>query len=347
MNSVTAIEGYFVESKESLIFDVKGVLHPTDCIIAFVRYYPSPKGTRIRNGIKYLKVYKLNDRFEFLKKHYPHYLFPDRYNGYFLQCVPHKDIQRIYNPTETVQRLLTKHTLSNLEKESMLFVKTLSEGTPKNSIGISGSLMVGLHTPKSDIDIIVYGKNASYQAHEYFKLLMDRRKHGVRPMSITELKELYKFRQPNLDFSTFARLEKRKNISCMYNNREIFMRFVKDPSEIKEKFEDYKYKKVGYATIKAKIVDDSEAIFTPCRYILENTKIIEGVQVEDLRNIISFRGRFCEQAKKGEIIVARGKIEKVTRKDGSKWYQMVLGERREDLFLPLLEHSLKPLGVIS
>ncbi len=347
MNSTRAIEGYFVETKESLIFDVKGFLHPIDRIIAFIRYYPSPKGTRRRNGIKFSKIYKLRDRFEFLKKRYPHYLFPNTYNGQFLQGVLHKDIKKIYNPTETVQFLLTKNTLSNLEKESMSFVKILSEVAPNNSIGISGSLMVELHSPKSDIDIVVYGKDASYKAHEHLKNLIDGRKHGVRSMSITELQELYMFRQPDLDFSTFARLERRKNISCMYSNREIFMRFVKDPSEIKEKFEDYKYKKVGYATLKAKIVDDSEAIFTPCRYLLENTKIIEGVQVEDLYEIISFRGRFCEQVKKGETVVARGKIEKVTRKDGSKWYQMVLGERREDILLPILEHSLKPVGVTS
>jgi predicted nucleotidyltransferase len=101
--------------------------------------------------------------------------------------------------------------------------------------------------------------------------------------------------------------------------------------------------------IKGKIVDDSEAIFTPCRYLLEDTKSIEGVQVKDIREIISFRGRFCEQAKKGETIVASGKIEKVTRRDGCEWYQMVVGERQDDYFMPIefFEHRLKPFGVIS
>ena len=74
MNSIKAIEGYFVETKESLIFDVKGVLHPYDRIISFLRYYPSANGTRVRNGRKFSKVYKLRDRFEFLQKHYPYYL---------------------------------------------------------------------------------------------------------------------------------------------------------------------------------------------------------------------------------------------------------------------------------
>ncbi|WP_287585269.1 hypothetical protein [Candidatus Borrarchaeum sp.] len=351
MNSIKAIEGYFVETKESLIFDVKGVLHPMDRIIAFVRYYPSPKGTRIRNGIRFSKIYKLNDRFEFLKKHYPHYLFPNHYNGNFLQGIFHKDIKKIYNPTETVQRLLTKPTLSNLEKESMSFVETLSEGTSNNSIGISGSLMVGLHTRKSDMDIVVYGMDASYKVHKCLTELMDERKHNVRPMTIDELQDLHFFRNQQTEsaFSTFVQLEKRKHISGMYNNREFFMRFVKTPSEIDEKYEDCRYKKVGFAVVKGRVADDSEAIFTPCKYLLEDTKTIDGVQVKDIREIISFRGRFCEQAQKGETIVACGKIEKVIRKDGTEWYQMVLGERRDDYFMPIkfFKPKPKPIGVIS
>jgi predicted nucleotidyltransferase len=351
MNSIKAIEGYFCETKESLIFDVKGVLHPYDRIISFLRYYPSSNGTRVRNGRKFSKVYKLRDRFEFLQKHYPYYLFQDEYSGQILQGVHYKDIKKIYNPTETVKRLLNKPKLSDQEKESISFVKILGERVTGNSIGLSGSLMVGLHTRKSDMDIVVYGMDASYKVHKCLTKLMDERKHNMRPMTIDELQDLHYFRNQQTEsaFSTFVQLEKRKHISGMYNNREFFMRFVKAPSEIDEKYEDYRYKKVGFAVVKGRVVDDSEAIFTPCKYILEDTRTIEGVQVKDLREIISFRGRFCEQAQKGETIVASGKIEKVIRKDGSEWYQMILGERRDDYFMPIkfFEPKPKPVGVIS
>ncbi len=350
MNSIAAIEGYFVETKESLIFDVKGILHPLDRIIAFLRYYLSPNGTRVRNGNKFSKIYRLSDRFEFLRKHYPHYLFEDQYSGRILQGIHHKDIKKIYNPIETAQLLLNKPKLSDLEKESISFIKILSEGVASDSIGISGSLMVGLHTPKSDMDIVVYGTEASYKVHKCLTEIMDERKHAVRPMTIDELQKLHYFRNQQTEsaFSSFVQLEKRKHISGLYNNREFFMRFVKTPSEVDETYEDSCYNKVGYAVVKGRIADDSEAIFTPSRYLMEDTKIIEGVQVKEIRQIISFRGRFCEQAKKGETIVASGKIEKVIRKDGSEWYQMVLGERRDDYFMPtqFFKRMLKPVGVI-
>jgi len=351
LSTISALEGYFVETKESLIFDVKGILHPQNRIIAFLRYYPSPNGIRVRNSTKFSKIYHLSDRFEFLKKHYPQYLFQDQYSGQLLQGVHYKDIKKIYSPIETVQRLLNKPKLSDLEKESISFVKLLREEEASDSIGISGSLMVGLHTPKSDMDIVVYGKDASYKVHEFLTEIIDKRKHNIRPMTINELQDLHYFRNQQTEsaFSTFVQLEKRKHISGMYNNREFFMRFVKAPSETDEKYEDYRYKKVGFAVVQGRVVDDSEAIFTPCKYILEDTRTIEGVQVKDICEIISFRGRFCEQAQKGETIVASGKIEKVIRKDGSEWYQMILGARRDDYFMPIkfFEPKPKPVGVIS
>ena len=85
------------------------------------------------------------------------------------------------------------------------------------------------------------------------------------------------------------------------------MRFVKDWSEISEKYGDVYYKNSGYARIAATVADDSEALFTPCTYRLENVKVADGPALEPITEVVSFRGRFCEQAKTGERIVAQGK----------------------------------------
>ena len=67
-----AIEGAFIESFEGLIFDVKGLVHPPDRVIAFVRYYLHEKGDRIRSdGRRYFKLYDLRERYHFLEKYYP------------------------------------------------------------------------------------------------------------------------------------------------------------------------------------------------------------------------------------------------------------------------------------
>jgi predicted nucleotidyltransferase len=44
-------EGDFVESKDGWVFDVKGLVHPLDGVIAFVRYVPDEQGDRARRGV--------------------------------------------------------------------------------------------------------------------------------------------------------------------------------------------------------------------------------------------------------------------------------------------------------
>lgn len=81
------------------------------------------------------------------------------------------------------------------------------------------------------------------------------------------------------------------------------MRFIKDWSEGYYEYGMIRYKNMGYARIKALIEDDSEAIFTPCSYKIKSLETLEGARFP-IEEIASFRGRFCEQAKKGEVIIA-------------------------------------------
>jgi predicted nucleotidyltransferase len=106
--------------------------------------------------------------------------------------------------------------------------------------------------------------------------------------------------------------------------KDYFIRFVKDWNEVNAKYGDIRYKKIGYATVKATITDDSEAIFTPCKYEIDEVETLEGVQVESLLEVASFRGRFCEQARIGETVIARGKIEKVIMRQ-KEYHRILLG----------------------
>ena len=74
-----------------------------------------------------------------------------------------------------------------------------------------------------------------------------------------------------------------------------------------------------------------EALFTPCTYKIENVTVEESVKLEPIREIVSFRGRFCEQAQKGEKVTAQGKVEHVTDKqNGKTHYRIILGNKPAD-----------------
>ena len=59
--TMKAREGDLIETREGLIFDVKGLTHPPDRVISYVRYFPHSTGDRERGGIKYEKVYSLKE----------------------------------------------------------------------------------------------------------------------------------------------------------------------------------------------------------------------------------------------------------------------------------------------
>ncbi|MBS7649724.1 hypothetical protein KEJ17_08810, partial [Candidatus Bathyarchaeota archaeon] len=85
--------------------------------------------------------------------------------------------------------------------------------------------------------------------------------------------------------------------------------------------------------IKAKIEDDENSIFTPCTYAVSEAEALEGIDAQPLREITSFRGRFCEQARRGECVIAQGKVEKVIERDGSEYFRLVLGAKPSDFMI--------------
>jgi len=91
-----------------------------------------------------------------------------------------------------------------------------------------------------------------------------------------------------------------------------------------------KYSNAGYAKVKGKVINASEAIFTPCAYEIKNVQVLDGNVVKPISEVGSFRGRFCEQAEKGETIVAQGKLEQVRNKEGQKYFRLLLGNTPSD-----------------
>jgi len=109
-------EGDFIETIEGLIFDVKGLIHPPDRVIAYLRYLEDENGNRIRNGKKYRKIYSLTERDNIIKIRYPQYMYYDKVFGEWLKGVPRDKIIKHYKPEEKVQELNRKGELNEIEK---------------------------------------------------------------------------------------------------------------------------------------------------------------------------------------------------------------------------------------
>ena len=336
MNSMKYREGDFIETIEGLIFDVKGLVHPLNRVIAFVRYIPDEKGERQRKDSRYRKVYALKMRENLLNKEYPHYLIVDPVLNVRISEVHIDHVTHHYKPQDTVRMLKRKEEIDDVETDALEFLNLLVEasGISQTKIGISGSIMVDLHLSTSDIDIIVYGTQNCLKINKALKDFFKDKKSLIKAYNLEGLKKLYSFREKDtpISFEDFYRHAIRKVSQGTFRGRDFSIRYIKDWDEVKNKFGETLYRSLGQRTVIAKIIDDSEAIFTPCSYLVEDVKFIKGEKVTLLKEVASFRGRFCQQVRSGESIITRGKLECV--KTGKKeYFRILVGGNAQDYII--------------
>ncbi len=329
-----AREGDLIET-DGMILDVKGLVHPPNRTIAFVRYFPDEKGERKRNGTMYRKVYSLSERYSVLEKSFSRYLVYDHVFDETLCEVPNSDVKWHHKPVKKLQEMRSSKDLDALESKALRLAEALKEeaSVSWNTIGVSGSILVGLHSNHSDVDPIVYGSENCRKVHSALKKVLSKTDRLFKCYDQNDLKSLFDFRSKDssADFESFVRTESRKVMQGKFLGTDYFVRFVKDWQEIDEAYGDIHYKNVGVAEVKATIADDSEAIFTPCVYKVSGVQVLGGPQVEHIEEIASFRGRFCEQARVGETVIVRGKLEHVTdNRDGRVHYRLLLGNKPSD-----------------
>lgn len=312
---------------------MKGLLHPPDRIIAYLRYYPDNRGARSRNRVRYVKVYDLTKRRLLLEKRWPRYLYYDDVQGRELQGVPKDNILALHTPRQRLAVLLRSKRKDAIEASATMLVKTLAQesGLPYGCFGISGSLLVGLHRADSDLDIIVYGLTAAKHVQRALSTLLEEGQtfHRYRRR---DLRSLYLKRglRAAITLRDFTLQERRKVLQGKFQSRDYFIRCVKNWEEIPERYGDVRYAPAGECTVSAKVTDERESLMTPCRYLLEEVEILQGDLSCRPREVISFRGRFTEQASQGERILARGRLERV-RSEGSEYYRLVVGEGPRDV----------------
>ncbi|MFH0860536.1 MAG: nucleotidyltransferase domain-containing protein [Candidatus Altiarchaeota archaeon] len=299
------IEGYSIKTAENLIFSVKGVVQPDGCSYAVLRYYPNREGSR--RG--YRKLDTLEDSNSLVKARFPQYMGFDKTLGFEVQRVPFDSIVEVYDPVQRLDALRGSSRLDSLQRLAVDFSDMLveSSGVPVESVGVTGSMSVGLHNPSSDLDLIVYGEGSCRMVYDCLPNLFDA---ALKGYDIGTISKLYAMRGAPLGYKLdeFVRAESRKLLQGIYNSSEFFIRMVRRPREVDDGMFSVSSKRVGGVRASAVIADDSDSIFTPSVYPLEDVKITDG-HVSSLDYALSFRGRFSENAKKGERVLISGTAE--------------------------------------
>jgi predicted nucleotidyltransferase len=148
------------------------------------------------------------------------------------------------------------------------------------------------------------------------------------------LKTLWKYRaqQEQIDFESFLVNEKKKQLQGTISNVDFYIRLVLLPDEYYEPYDQTKITSLGEFEIEATIENDDFSIFTPCIYHLKDVIIKDAKKNESitLDRIFSVRGRYCDIAKTGERITAKGKLERVKIKNRKEYFQLTLGSSKNE-----------------
>lgn len=272
-----------------------------------------------------------------MKIKYSHLLVNDTFLDMTLPEIPKDEILMHYKPEDILERLRGKKNPDALEQKVIDLSQMLVDYSKISSsaIGISGSIMIGFHLFSSDIDIIIYGRNECEKIRSLLQRMFLEKEH-IRYLNNDEMKNLYKFRGADnlMSFEVFSKHENRKTFQGIFKEQEFFIRYLPDWFEVNEEYGSRKYISSGNVKIKAIVKNDSESFFSPCKYLLEQVEIIDGSKDQNIVEVVSFRGRFCEQARVGEQVIIQGKSEKILTSEGEH-YRVLLGGSPSDYMISL------------
>jgi len=340
----------FLQTNEDFFFCVVGPLHPPERVISYIKYVPSEFGVWGRDEKKFSRILQkytipnLLETFNYLEINYPHYLFHSPVDNITITAVPHQNIKEHFKPEEKLSQLRQASQLDSLQEKLVRFTRFLEEtsGVPDGSFGVTGSLLLDIHQPTfSDLDVTVYGVKDSWVLH---KALSENR-NSEMPMKRLEGKAvkdwcIKKAKQYPLSPAEASKIYERKWNLGVFEHRWVSIHPVKLESEVTEEYGEATYNPCGQVTIQAIVRDNTDCLFLPSVYKIEDVKVMDGPQLGEVTEVLSYESLYDSIAENGEIIQARGKLEQVSEKGTSrKHYRVLVGspEGKGNEYIKLLD----------
>ena len=291
----------FIETEEGLIFAVVDGVPEDGKVLSFLRYGSAGKvSTDAANTL--------------LRQHHPHYLHHSRRLDAKLHAVPIVKVLRHHRPRARVREILSRGASDAIEAKLLRLLELLAEGgVPLESVGVTGSLLIGRQTPASDLDLVVYGREDFFRARQWVRELVDEGRLG--DLDEAAWLDAYGRRGCELGYAEFLRHEHRKGNKGMIEGTKFDLALIVEEAEPEPPAQ---WRKTGTAVIRGRVLDDRRAYDQPARYPIEH---------EEIGEVLSFTHTYVGQAFTGETLEAAGAVE--TADDGRK--RLVVGSTREAL----------------
>ncbi len=248
---------------------------------------------------------------ETFRKNFPNYVYFCPFREKDVISAPLSSIKKVFVPKERLRFLTELKRKDSLQKMTLDFINLLSgeSGIAIEDFGVHGSVALGMHTPKSDIDIVVYGSRN-------FRRL---------EMTINKLVEA-----GTLSYVFNNRLDAARRFKGRFLNKIFMYNAIRKPEDVNSRYGEFKYSPLTPVKFHCTVKNDDEAMFRPAIYKIEDYKPIGSISTlpkdEFPELVVSMIGCYRNIAKNGDKIRVSGMLERAENVEtGEVFHQVVVG----------------------
>jgi len=295
----------FIQTKEGLIFAVVSYQDHDNKIGCFLRYVPDGDGWRKVN------TQQAND---LLQGSFPQYMYHSQKVDAQFHAVSLQDISHHHQPELRLKELLQREPRDEIEKKCHKLIPVLQQfGVQIEALGLTGSMLINQQKSTSDIDLVVYGRQAFQQTRLAIQQAITL--GLVHKLDISLMQDNFERRSSELGFDEFSWHEERKfNKAAIENCKfDIGMVCLEDEKES----DPHHYQKVGPRTFRTQVMDDKRAFDFPACYLVND---------QETPVVLSFTHTYIGQAQQGELVEVSGMVERNT---STGQCRIIVGSNRE------------------
>ncbi len=276
----------FIETAEGLIFAVVTEDAEAQRILSSLRYQ------RTESGYRKLSTREAD---ELLQSRHRDYLYYSKARDVRLHGVPRNRIVRHHQPRLRLQEIRRRAPGDALEEKLQRLTSLFAQqGLDLREMGVTGSLLIGAHNPHSDIDLVLYRREAFFKTREIIKTLLAEK--ALEPLDESLWLDAYERRGCTLSYDEYRWHEERK-----YNKAAIAGTKFDISLLTPDRWQDLlSYRKHGRVSLRSTITNDAYRFDYPARYLLDHPSVHEAV---------SYTATYAGQAKQGEQVEIQGQLE--------------------------------------
>ena len=248
---------------------------------------------------------------ETFQNNFSNYAYFCPFRGKKVISAPLSSIKKVYVPKDCLRFLMRIKSKDTLQKTTLDFIRLLSSESSIaiEDFGVHGSIALNMYTPKSDIDIVVYGSQDFRKLEKTIEKLVQA---------------------GTLSYVFNNRLDAARRYKGRYINKIFMYNAVRKPGEVGSKYGEFKYTPITHVNFCCTVKDDNEAMFRPAIYGIEDYKPADSVSAIPKKTVpelvVSMIGCYRNIARKGEKIKVSGTLEHVKNLETSEvFHQVVVG----------------------